>query len=231
MKSLRLHCLQHVAFEGPGCIEHWVLEKGYKLSSTKFFENETLPEHSDYDLLIIMGGPMGVYDEKKYPWLIAEKEFINQAIQNNKKILGICLGAQLIASALRADVYPNKEKEIGWFTINVSETLINPLFKEENSYTVFHWHGDTFDLPKAAVNLAKSEGCFNQAFSYNDKVLGLQFHLEVTEDSLQQMVTFGVSELTQAKYIQTAKEILNEKELIIDNNQRMFQLLNYLEQE
>jgi GMP synthase-like glutamine amidotransferase len=179
-------------------------------------------------LAIILGGSMGVYEQKRYSWLTVEKEFIKQAIEQNKTVIGIYLGSQLIASALKAQVYPNKKKEIGWFPINASEAIINPLFNNEKCYTVFHWHGDTFDLPQNAALLASSEACANQTFIYRDKVIGLQFHLEVTENSIKQMIIFGESELTTEKYIQTVQEMSNQKEFLKDNNQRMFLLLNYL---
>ena len=229
MKSLRIHYLQHVVYEDLGCIELWALTKGYQLTSTKFFEEYIIPDHTSYDWLIILGGPMGVYEQEKYSWLTLEKEFIKQAIEQNKTVIGICLGSQLIASALEANVYPNKEKEIGWFPITISDAIINPLFNNEKIYTVFHWHGDTFDLPKNATLLASSVGCINQAFIYKANVIGLQFHLEVTEKILQQMINFGASELTKEKYIQTAKVMLNKKKFMKDNNQKMYQLLNYLD--
>jgi GMP synthase-like glutamine amidotransferase len=229
MKSLRIHYLQHVAFEGLGCIENWVLEKGHKLSCTKFFEGDQLPNHLSYDWLIIMGGSMGVCDEEKYNWLVAEKDFIKNAIQQTKKILGICLGSQLIASALGANVYPNKEKEIGWFPITLSETASNPLQETATNFSVFHWHEDTFDLPKNTINLASSEGCKNQAFIYNEKIIGLQFHLEVTKELLNQMLSFGNDELIEGKYIQSVEMILDKTSLIEENNKRMYNLLNYLE--
>ncbi len=228
MNTFRIHYLQHVTYEDLGCISNWAIEKGHEITSTKFYEDYVLPNHSAYDWLIVLGGPMGVYQQGKYNWLTIEKEFIKQSIDQNKTVIGICLGSQLIASALKAKVYPNKEKEIGWFPINVSEAIINPLFNNEKCYTVFHWHGDTFDLPQNAALLASSEACANQAFIYSDKVIGLQFHLEVTENSLKQMIIFGGSELTTEKYIQTVQEMSNQKEFFKDNNQRMFQLLNYL---
>lgn len=229
MKSIRIHYLQHVAFEDLGCIEQWALEKGHTLSSTKFYTDFKLPNHSSYDWLVILGGPMGVYEQEKYSWLAAETEFIKQAIEQNKTVIGICLGSQLIASALGAKVYPNKEKEIGWFPIKLSKHTGNPFLVEKEKLIVFHWHGDTFDLPQNATLLASSEGCINQAFIYNDKVIGLQFHLEVTENSLQLMINFGYAELIKGKFVQSAQKMINEKGLLSKNNQRMFELLNYLE--
>lgn len=228
MKTLRIHYLQHVPFEGPGCIADWVLAKGLSLSATKFFENNQLPELSDFDWLIVMGGPMGVYDDEEYSWLNPEKEFIRQAIDAGKTVLGICLGAQLIASVLGAKVYPNSEKEIGWFPIFPAPD--DQLLSENNDpFPVFHWHGDTFDLPDNAVRIASSAACLNQAFLYHKKVIGLQFHFEVTGNSLEKMIAFCNDELVNGKYIQSAETMLGNRHFIEAINERMFRLLDILE--
>jgi GMP synthase (glutamine-hydrolysing) len=231
MKVLRIHYLQHVPFEDLGCIEDWTIARDHKLSSTKLYENDQLPELSDFDWLIVMGGPMGVYDDKKFNWLNPEKKFIGNAIQAGKTVLGICLGAQLIASSLGANVYPSSEKEIGWFPVSVSqEALPYHLLNESNEpFPVFQWHGDTFDLPSKAIRIASSEACLNQAFIYSEKVIALQFHFEVTEKSLHRMITFCGEELVVGRYVQSAEAILKNKQFIIGNNKRMFHLLNCLE--
>lgn len=222
---MRVQIIQHVPFEGPGCILKWIKKNKYDFAITKLFENYNFPSLNDFDFLIIMGGPMGVYDYDKFPWLKDEKNFIKKSIKNNKTILGICLGAQLIANVIGAKVYKNKFKEIGWFPIKKVE-FHNSLFdflKEELS--VFHWHGDTFDLPKNSINFFESEGCKNQAFTYKEKILGLQFHLEVTKNSLNEMIKNGKNELVKDKFIQTEKEIL-QKENIKNCNKIMFGLLD-----
>ncbi len=232
MRTLKIHYLQHVHFEDLGCIEDWINAKGHHLSSTKFYENASLPEISEFDWLIVMGGPMGVYDDEKYDWLNREKEFIRNAIQAGKTVLGICLGAQLIASALGAKVYPNVEKEIGWFPIfTVQEEVVGKLLGGNgDSFSVFHWHGDTFDLPPNAIRIASSKACLNQAFVFREKVVGLQFHFEVTETSLSEMITSCREELVNGKYIQSAETILANKHFIADVNRRMFRLLDILEE-
>ncbi|MFA5328900.1 MAG: amidotransferase [Prolixibacteraceae bacterium] len=228
MKILRIHYLQHVHFEDLGCIEDWAKAKGHRLSSTKFYENEFLPELSEFDWLIVMGGPMGVYDDEKYGWLNQEKEFIRNTILSGKTVLGICLGAQLIASVLGAKVYPNGEKEIGWFPISPAPE--DQLLSENNDpFTVFHWHGDTFDLPDNAVRIASSAACLNQAYIFSEKIVGLQFHFEVTEKSLERMITFCADELVGGTYIQDAETILSHKHFIPEINKRMFRLLDFLE--
>lgn len=229
MKSLKIHYLQHVAFEGPGCIQDWALEKSHKLTSTKLYKGEDFPELADIDWLIIMGGPMSVNDTDSISWINPEKEFISSAIKADKTVIGICLGSQFIASVLGADVYANNHKEIGWFPVYSPENSTNLLFKDTGTYPVFHWHGETFGVPKGAVLLASSEGCKNQAFLYGGKVLGLQFHFEVTEESLQQMLTFGEEDIDGSLYTQEAAHILSQKKYIGESNRRMYSILNHFE--
>lgn len=230
MKKLRIHYFQHVAFEGLGSIEEWISASGHSLASTRFFENAKFPEISDFDWLIIMGGPMSVHDEEKYHWLADEKKFIRQAIDAGKKVIGICLGSQLVSVALGARVYQNKEKEIGWFDIELShDARSDNLFSGLGSrLKTFHWHGDTFDLPEKAIHIASSEGTRNQAYIYNGKVLAMQFHLEPTLNSLQQMIDNGRNELSKGIYVQTENEILASVQLIESNRKILFRLLERL---
>lgn len=230
MKKLRIHYFQHVVWEGLGSIEEWISSSGHSITSTRFFEEFSLPEVSDFDWLIIMGGAMSVNDEKHLPWLADEKKFIRQAIDKGKTVLGICLGSQLVSAALGAKVYPNKEPEIGWFNIELTSfAQADGLFYDmEKKFPVFHWHGDTFDIPENAVHLASSEACINQAYIYNKKVLALQFHLEPTMNSLLQMIAHGGTELKSGKYVQTREELLNENQLIENNKTILFKLLNRL---
>lgn len=207
---MRIHYFQHVPFEGLGNIEDWIISRGHSCSSTRFYNREPMPDLEDIDWLIVMGGPMGAYEEDIYPWLSAEKNFIAQSIHRGIKVLGICLGAQLIASALGAKVYPNRQKEIGWFPINLTEDgRISEHFRGISSgLTVFHWHGDTFDLPDRADHLAESVACRNQAFSYKNDVLALQFHLDLKKNNLEKLIQNCGSELTDAPYIQSAGQML-----------------------
>jgi GMP synthase-like glutamine amidotransferase len=229
MQQLRIHYFKHVHFEGPGNIEEWCNAHRHSLSSTKFYEDFKLPELLDIDWLIIMGGPMSVNDEEKFTWLTAEKQFIQKAIQAGKTIIGVCLGAQLLADVIGAKVYQNTHKEIGWFPIEFTPGAIKSgLFPNAiERPTVFHWHGDTFDLPKNAIHLAQSEGCKNQAFLLN-KILGLQFHLEMTQQSLKKMLENGRPELMNATYIQSENEILANRSLIENNKKLLFTILDKL---
>lgn len=231
MNKLKIHYFQHVPFEGLAVIEHWIKERGHELSATHFYQPFTLPSTAEVDWLIVMGGPMGVYDEAVYPWLKEEKDFIKKIIAENKPVLGICLGAQLIAEVIGGKVYKNKQKEIGFFPVSfLKEAKESPLFSfMPSQMTVFHWHGDTFDLPEGAVNIASSVVTKNQAFVYKEKVVGLQFHFEVDEKAVMEMTTDAGDELVKDAYVQTADEIRERVSLCEENNKLMFGLLERME--
>ncbi len=225
MKSKRLHYLQHVAYEGLGYIGDWAVLNGFELTSTEFYQEHTLPSTTDFDWLVVMGGPMGVYDEEKYPWLITEKQLINKAIDENKVVIGICLGSQLIAESLGAKVFPNEYKEIGWMPISIKPTA---LFNFQTNLTVFHWHGDTYNLPLNCELLASTSVCPHQAFIYNKKVVGIQFHIEVSPASVKEMVLYGKDELVEAPYIQDTTSILSNMDFFETNKEVLFHLLDTL---
>jgi GMP synthase-like glutamine amidotransferase len=222
----------HVSYEGLGCIETWIRKNNHSVSYSKLYEGSKLPELEDFDWLIVMGGPMGVYDESNFPWLKAEKKLIRQAIDSDKTVIGICLGSQLIAEVLGTKVFSNNQKEIGWFDIQqVFENRNHPILKSFiPKFPVFHWHGDTFDLPTGSIRLFESEVCTNQAFIYQENVLGLQFHFEVTAETMKEMLENGKEELVKNETIQSAEEILLQAANIEVNNQRMFSILDYFQQ-
>lgn len=229
MKQLRIHYFQHVPFEEPGYLETWALSNGHSLSATKFYDKTNLPNPDEIDWLIVMGGPMGVYDEEEYPWLKEEKEFIRLAIEKDKTVVGICLGAQLIADVLGAKVYPNVQKEIGWFSVfNLSGNQHKVSSGLPGVFTAFHWHGDTFDLPEGATHLLESDMCYNQAFIYQDKVLALQFHLEVTNQTLEMLVDNCRHELVDEDFIQQEDKILEPGSFINQSNLYLKQVLDNL---
>lgn len=206
---MRAHYFQHVLFEGLGSIEPWLVAAGAEITSTRFFVSPRLPVMDEIDLLVVMGGPMSVNDETNCPWLSIEKRFIREMIRAGKPVLGICLGAQLIASALGARVYKNPVKEIGWFPVRGIVGENSSTFHFPAATTVFHWHGETFDMPQGARLLASSEGCQNQAFQIGSSVIGLQFHLETTPESARKLVIHCGDELVPSRYVQTKDEILS----------------------
>lgn len=209
---MRIHSLQHVEFEDLENIEPWARIKGCSVTKTLLWNNEKLPSLNEFDWLIVMGGPMNVYEEERYPWLIQEKKLIGEAIAENKLVMGICLGSQLIANVLGARVFKNAHKEIGWHPVYLTEQgKRSPVFSVlPDTFTAFHWHGDTFELPAGATWTAKSKGCINQAFEYNGRVIGLQFHLESSDESIHRLMNNCGNELVEGKYIQAREKIVQK---------------------
>jgi GMP synthase-like glutamine amidotransferase len=219
---MHIHFIQHVPFENPGSIITWATENNYNTSFTKVFEPFEFPSINLPDMLVIMGGPMGVYEEKKYEWLKKEKLFIKRVISANKKVLGICLGSQLVAEVMGAKVFPHKLKEIGWWPVQkINNHLLT--INLPATFTTFHWHGDTFELPHGAIQLFKTAGCEQQGFIYNDHVAGLQFHMELKEDLLYGMIEHEKEELVKATYIQSEEEIKEKTPLHISQQQKYMQ--------
>ncbi len=181
---MKVVAIQHVPHEPMGYIEVILGERGVEYEYIRVYEGEK-PELRDATHLVIMGGPMGVYEEKEYPFLVKEKELIRNAFKRRVPILGICLGAQLIANALGKDVYPYR-KELGWFIVKKVENdfVVEDLSTE---LRVFQWHGDTFDLPDGAKLLYSGDLVRNQAFRVGNAI-GLQFHLEVTPEIVRDWV-------------------------------------------
>lgn len=232
---MKVHVLQHVPSEGLGSIEVWLEKIGATVSFTYFFESAALPAVQELDMVIALGGPMSVNDEEALPWLRAEKKFIREAIDNGKAVLGICLGSQLIANALGARVRANPHKEIGWFPVAAVQHS-KDTFQLPASVNVFHWHGETFEIPQGAVHLARSAACANQGFQWGRRVIGLQFHLETTAESARAFVEEddGVElkdslELADGLYIQAAQQILDAPASAYAGiNALMVEVLQYL---
>lgn len=184
----RILVVQHVALEGPGLLSGALQQWGWELD-LRIMEvpGTELPESLEgYRALLILGGPMGAYEEDRYPYLLRVEELIREGVEKAIPILGVCLGGQLIARALQAEVKPNAAREIGWYPIFLTPPgKASPLFAGfPDTFFVFQWHGDTFELPQGAVLLATGETCRNQAFLYGECALALQFHPEVTPDMI-----------------------------------------------
>lgn len=227
---MRLHWFQHVPFEGLGAIERWALQHGMEVSVTRFYAGDQLPRLEAIDWLVVMGGPMNIYEEADYPWLKAEKMYIRQAIEAGKRVVGICLGAQLIADVLGGAVTRNTHKEIGWFPVELSAEAkraglgaVLPW-----SFEAFHWHGDTFAVPPRALPLGHSEACANQGFLFDRRVLALQFHMEMSEGGAQNLIEHSRDELVAGEYIQGEEAMLAEPQRFAAANRLLVQLLDHL---
>jgi GMP synthase (glutamine-hydrolysing) len=207
---MRLHALQHVPFENLAAIGDWTQSRDWTVSTTHLYQGETLPAPDALDWLVVMGGPMNIYEEERYPWLAAEKHFIAQVVAAGKTVLGVCLGAQLIADALGAAVVKGPHPEIGWFPVikdpAVDRTKVGRVLPA--AFDAFHWHGDTFVLPENAVPLGRSEACACQGFIYQERVLALQFHLETTAASAEALIAHCGTDIGDGPYEQTAAEML-----------------------
>ncbi|MBM4001349.1 MAG: amidotransferase [Planctomycetes bacterium] len=210
---MRVRWLQHVPFEGLGTIEAYLVGSGHFVQAARLYDRAALPSTGEFDWLIVMGGPMGVRDEVRYPWLVEEKRLIERAIRDEKRVLGICLGAQLIANVLGAPVYPNGCREIGWYPVTRAPEAEQSPFGSAIPPTLdaFHWHGDTFDLPTGAVHLAASAACARQAFSYGPRVLALQFHLESTPESVASLIENCPGDLDSGPCAQAADAMLSDE--------------------
>ncbi len=200
--------IRHVEVEGPGLIEDCLRKDNipYQILDLEF--NPRFPKLDGFTHIILLGGPMNVYEEDRYPFLKNEDLFIKEAIQRGKRILGVCLGAQLIAKALGAKVYKAPVKEIGWYDMTLTEEgAKDPLFSFfPKSFPAFQWHGDTFDLPSAGKLMATSSPVRNQAFRYGENAYGLQFHLEIIETMIQEWMNEYEKEFGEAEHPHFSKD-------------------------
>ncbi|RZK26751.1 MAG: type 1 glutamine amidotransferase, partial [Hymenobacter sp.] len=205
---MRWHCLQHLPNEGPGHLATWLAAHQHPLTYTRLFEPElVLPAMAEFDGLLILGGAMSVDDEDNFPWLVEEKAFLQATLRAGKFTLAICLGAQLVAQALGGEVHRNHEPEIGYWTVRFSaKALTHPLLRDwPDKATVLHWHFDTFTVPPGALRVGMSAGCAAQGFVWGDGVIGLQFHPEMTEAMVEQLMAFENHEtFEEQEFVQTA---------------------------
>jgi GMP synthase-like glutamine amidotransferase len=226
---MRIHCIRHEPFEGLAAIKSWIQLKNHQLSYTHIYLNENFPPVDDFDLLIIMGGSASVYEKNLFPWLKEEKKFIQNAIKKDKKILGICLGAQLLADALGGKVFKSACKEIGWFPVKFNISGLPGLNFLPETLEVFHWHGDTFDIPQGGVCIGSSQMVQNQGVVYGKNIIALQFHCEMDDEQIEMIINGAGKELLEeGKFIQSKKQIMDKLGQIPSNNKLMFDILEYL---
>jgi GMP synthase-like glutamine amidotransferase len=197
---MRIRYFQHVHF-------------GHRFDGVRLFAGEGAGKSDDFDMLLVMGGPMSVHDEAAFPWLREEKLTIAKAVADGKKVLGICLGAQLIAEVLGGEVRKNDQREIGWFPVSSTDnTADSRVFSVlPKTYEAFHWHGESFDIPSGAIRTASSAACANQAFEYdNGRVIGLQFHLEASRASVRRLVENCRDEMVPDTWVSNERQILHD---------------------
>lgn len=234
---MRIHCLQHLKNETLGNVGTWIARKGHKLTKILPYENSLFPAPEEFDLLLIMGGTMSVYQEEEYYWLKPEKEFVRKVIETGKPVLGSCFGAQMIADVLGGKVTKNSYKEIGWHKVRsiegektnkVRNSELPPCMFPE--FTGFMWHGDTFEIPTGSVKLFESEACPNQGFLYNGNVLGLQFHPEADRQWVRNLIKDSGHELVQGKYIQSEKQICSQESCFENSMNLAYSLMDWFEE-
>ncbi|MBO1531410.1 type 1 glutamine amidotransferase [Psychrobacter sp. F1192] len=241
--TLRIHALFHTDYEDLSFIRQWASRQRHLMTISRSFDNDTLPNPDRFDWLIVMGGPMSVHDEEKHPWLIAEKRLIKQSMAAGKTVIGVCLGAQLVAHCLGSSVQPSGVKEIGWLPMRLTPAgQAHPLLQDlpKQDFNVLHFHGDGFDCPTGASIIASSDAWANQGFVYQTSlhkergtwVLGWQCHFEVTKESLAKMVLNGNNAIQNGlkdypNTVQSPAEILELGDKYIKaNNARLSAMLN-----
>lgn len=192
--------LRHVHFEDLGSFAKPLEDAGYKIQYSNIADaNFCKGDPLRPDLLIILGGPIGVYEEKSYPFIARERDFLRRRLEENRPTLGICLGAQFIVSALGEKVFPSGVKEIGFSPLRLTDAGRSSPLRYLEDIAVLHWHGDTYSLPPGATNLASSALVEQQAFSIGSNILGLQFHLEAeTDETFESWLVGHAIELASA---------------------------------
>lgn len=226
---MRIRYIQHVPFEGIGAIADWAATRGHEVAGTHVFL-ESFPHPGEFEMLVVMGGPMNIYQEREFSWLAEEKRFIRAAIDEGKLVLGICLGAQLLADALGGEVVRGEQPEIGWFpvelTVEGGDSQVTGVLPTR--FETLHWHGDTFTIPPGAYRTAASSVTPNQAFEFDaGRVVALQFHLEATRGSWSELANECATELEPTgTWVRSAVEMLGSAERFDTNNRMLFDLLD-----
>lgn len=238
MKKLRVHYFQHIAQEGFGSCYAYLKAMGAEITATEFFalppdfplDIEALPSVDQVDLLIIMGGTMSVNDEVNYAWLKVEKRWIRRYLATEKAVIGLCLGGQLIASALGATVEKNTIIELGWTKVHATKEVPSSSFALPEEFEVMQWHEETFALPKGAIKLAGNLACANQAYQIGQHVLAFQFHPEITPTALQLFVEHTqdqpITMQVDFEYLHALQKSKSEK--FIEGNQILKSAIDYV---
>ncbi len=216
---MNILCITHADFESPGVIEQWALDNNYSFKIEKPYKNKKLSAIDNFDILIIMGGPRTPLKLNEFPYLSAEIDLIKSAITQNKKILGFCLGAQLIGEAFGAKTALSPEKEVGVYPITLTAEANNDLLLQglPSSFPVIHWHNDMPGLTDTSIILASSLGCPRQIVKYKNNVYGFQCHLEITLDGIKALIEAVPEDLKPSKFTQSKEELLAQDYQSINN--------------
>lgn len=219
---MKVTIIQHVPFETPGLISRWITKRGFKSEIIKLFANQPLPKPADIEFLIVLGGPMSVNDSDQ--WIKDERQLINKVVTSNKPMLGICLGAQQLAVAFGSKV-SSSPVEVGWAPV-ASTLTAKQLFNAPMSNDVLHWHGEGFNLPVQSVSLFTSNNWQNQGFQFL-RAIGLQFHLETTDQSLPPLVNADTAFIKKSIF-DTSPEIILSHQIERQNEELLDNILDYL---
>lgn len=232
---MRLHLIEHDPIDMSRTnITKWAEAKGYQITQTYICKNEKMPAIDDVDWLMVMGGSPHAWEEDVHAWLAPEKEFIVRALDNNKPILGICFGAQLLAEALGGSVFRSENEEIGWIEVTLTEEGKNSFLFQNvpETFLTFHWHSDHFSLPPGCTKLAYSEPTANQAYICKERpIAAVQFHPEYTRDMVQQFAREWGDEWQKGPFVAGKEAVLAQTEEIPDTYWLMTTLLNNMVRE
>ena len=228
---MTLYALQHVPFEGTAAVGRWAERNGIPVEPVPVYQGGVLPDPADCSRIVVLGGPMNIHEEQNYPWLVEEKRFLRAAVDGGARVLGICLGGQLLADVLGATVVPGPHKEIGWHPVRFSEQArALPLFEGfPEELEVMHWHGDTFSLPPDCIRLASSPGCPEQGYVHPDgRLVGVQFHMEWDRAAVQSLIDQCPEDLEAGPFVQSPETMLREDAPFEAANAWMDRLLDRL---
>ena len=225
---MKFTIFQHVPYESPGYIRDWIKEKGHTIEEVNFYDHPQLPDVKSTENLIVMGGPMNIYDDDEFHWLADERDFIKQAIKEGKKVLGICLGSQFIADAMNALVFKNEHEEVGWFEVAVDEKDFPEKYKGifPKRFKTFHWHGDTFNMPEGIKSFISSKATVHQAF-ISKNVAAFQFHMEMNPEGVIALIEHNETLFEEdLPFVQKPGQMLHMNEIHEANRKILFQFLD-----
>lgn len=224
MAKLRIAVLQHSRGTPPGSVLEWVMSRGHHLTVYRLYSGDSLPALADFDWLISLGGPMNCDDDAQFPFLTVEKCLLKDALKTNKRVLGLCLGGQLMARALGAEVRVHSHWEAGWHSIQIDDPILG-----QRDLTVFQWHHDTFDVPTSARRIATNSITANQGFRLSPRAMAVQFHPEATREWVMEQAV--ESPYPVGPFVQSPEDVERGLSHLPEMTQWFFQILNQMEGE